>query len=528
MTSKWRQFQVSILFLLLIVALTWGNSLEQHHALSVASMPPLLELEKKLIDNLEDYANVLEQKLQVLRSYIPVLRAENAKGRKDAMFYLFNPLNAHSLIRRLHQDWPKWRTYMMQPVGTVQIRNFGSWKTDLPTNTDLCDACAGIVRIKSIYDLKVEDIVQGKIDGCQYNFSMSSADVFAVGYQLAKGKAELEGVQWLQQVSKRLQQDILLIPPHLAIAELEVLKLLAECHLNENKYSKALTLVERCLKIEPQRAYFIRLRLKINELIGDQRNGTIEKEKRPEKALEKAFKLSCRGLLKTSTKLHCSYNFSTTPFLRFAPLKMELVGLSPYVVLYHDVLSAQESAQLIELATSDLKASGVFQAKGSAFKRLRTVKARWIKKEFNELTKRITRRIRDMTGFDLTEAEKFQIINYGIGGHYNMHKDYFNLTKIPYKEVALAEHFGDRIATVLFYLSDVEQGGATVFPKSGYTIYPRAGTALLWYNLHTDGHCDPSTLHAACPVMVGSKWVMTEWIRERGQMFIRRCLKPSA
>ncbi|XP_039493327.1 prolyl 4-hydroxylase subunit alpha-2-like isoform X2 [Drosophila santomea] len=518
MTSKWRQFQVSILNLLLILAPTWGNRLEQHHALSVASMPPLLELEKKLIDNLEDYANVMEQKLQVLRSYIPVLRAENAKGRKDAMFYLSNPLNAHSLIRRLHQDWPKWRIYMIQPVGTAQIRNFDSWKTDLPTNTDLCDACAGIVRIKSIYDLQVEDIIQGQIDGCQYNFSMSSADIFAVGYHLAKRKAELEGIQWLQEAVNRLQNE----PPHLSIAELEVLKLLAECHLNENKYSKALSLVERCLKIEPQRGYFIRLRHKINKLIRDQTNGTIEKEKQPEKALEMAFKLSCRGFLNTSTKLHCSYNFSTTPFLRFAPLKMEQVGLNPYVVLYHEVLSPQESAQLIELAASDLKASGVFQAKGSTFKRLRTVKARWIKKELNELTKRITRRIRDMTGFDLKEAEKFQIINYGIGGHYNMHKDYFNLTKIPYKEVALAKHFGDRIATVLFY------GGATVFPMSGYTIYPRAGTALLWYNLHTDGHCDPSTLHAACPVMVGSKWVMTEWIRERGQMFIRPCLKPSA
>jgi len=57
-----------ILTLLGTFALVHGSSQQQtNHALSVASMPLLLDLETKLIDNLEDYANELEQKLQIFR-----------------------------------------------------------------------------------------------------------------------------------------------------------------------------------------------------------------------------------------------------------------------------------------------------------------------------------------------------------------------------------------------------------------------------------------------------------------------------
>lgn len=55
-------------------------------------------------------------------------------------------------------------------------------------------------------------------------------------------------------------------------------------------------------------------------------------------------------------------------------------------------------------------------------------------------------------------------------------------------------------------MSDVEQGGATVFPNIHKAVYPQRGTAVMWYNLKDDGQPDELTLHAACPVLVGSKW----------------------
>ena len=55
-------------------------------------------------------------------------------------------------------------------------------------------------------------------------------------------------------------------------------------------------------------------------------------------------------------------------------------------------------------------------------------------------------------------------------------------------------------------LNDVTSGGATVFPEAEKTILPASGTMAFWYNLHMNGTGDTKTIHAACPVVIGTKW----------------------
>lgn len=54
----------------------------------------------------------------------------------------------------------------------------------------------------------------------------------------------------------------------------------------------------------------------------------------------------------TESQLHCSYSFgsSGSAFLRFQPVKKELVSLNPYIVMFHDVISDQDIESITQIA----------------------------------------------------------------------------------------------------------------------------------------------------------------------------------
>uniref|UniRef100_A0A915MTT3 Fe2OG dioxygenase domain-containing protein n=1 Tax=Meloidogyne javanica TaxID=6303 RepID=A0A915MTT3_MELJA len=123
-----------------------------------------------------------------------------------------------------------------------------------------------------------------------------------------------------------------------------------------------------------------------------------------------------------------------------------------------------------------------------------------------------------MTNLELETAEELQVANYGIGGHYDPHFDFSRRgEKSPYGDR------GNRVATVLFYMSQPSQGGYTVYTDLGMGVAPSIHDALFWYNLRRSGDGDLRTRHAACPVLTGVKWVGNKWIHERGQEWVRPC-----
>jgi len=119
-------------------------------------------------------------------------------------------------------------------------------------------------------------------------------------------------------------------------------------------------------------------------------------------------------------------------------------------------------------------------------------------------------------------SEAYQIGVYSPGGLYLPHYDSFE----PLDWHAWTQNgtwVGNRIATAMFYLSDVEEGGGTVFPNRGIAVFPSKGSLLFWYNLKKSGRKADESLHGACPTLYGIKWVSNKWIREGSQLFKHPC-----
>ena len=127
----------------------------------------------------------------------------------------------------------------------------------------------------------------------------------------------------------------------------------------------------------------------------------------------------------------------------------------------------------------------------------------------NDLGKRIA----DLIGFPLKNAESYQVVYYTGGTQYNDHHDAFDHeTEEGRKHL---ERGGQRIYTALGYLNDVEEGGATEFKDLNISVKPKKGSLLVWKNiLPGTTKLHPDSLHAGRPVTKGEKYAFNLWFRE--------------
>lgn len=129
-----------------------------------------------------------------------------------------------------------------------------------------------------------------------------------------------------------------------------------------------------------------------------------------------------------------------------------------------------------------------------------------------------------MTAIPASHGEGVQLLRYVNGQKYEPHTDYFH--DAVNKD---ANHGGQRIATMLMYLSTPEAGGETVFPhvpapegrdpaewsacaRQGNAVKAVRGSALFFYSLHPDATDDVKSTHGSCPTLAGTKWSATKWM----------------
>jgi len=82
----------------------------------------------------------------------------------------------------------------------------------------------------------------------------------------------------------------------------------------------------------------------------------------------------------------------------------------------------------------------------------RISKVAWLSDEEHPVIGDVVKRIEDLTGLTASTAEELQVLNYGIGGHYEPHCDFAQEKE---KDVFTSIGTGNRIATFLFYVSSL-------------------------------------------------------------------------
>ena len=80
-----------------------------------------------------------------------------------------------------------------------------------------------------------------------------------------------------------------------------------------------------------------------------------------------------------------------------------------------------------------------------------------------------------------------------------------------------------RLATAMIYLKSAKAGGRTVFPLLSLSVPASPLSLLFWHNLTPDLQTDTRALHAACPVVVGDKWILNKWVTLSPHWQSHRC-----
>ncbi len=129
------------------------------------------------------------------------------------------------------------------------------------------------------------------------------------------------------------------------------------------------------------------------------------------------------------------------------------------------------------------------------------------------IVQQLKQKILSLMGIPTQYSEKIQGQWYKENGFYHNHYDaYEDYNKFK-------AQYGNRTWTCMITLNDVEEGGDTYFPTLDKRFTPKAGQALIWYNLDENGLAHPLTLHTGQAVKKGEKFIVTQWFRQSTNYF---------
>ncbi|XP_030369268.1 prolyl 4-hydroxylase subunit alpha-1 [Scaptodrosophila lebanonensis] len=504
--------RLAILALILLL----GVTVRAEYYSSVSSMIVLGDVELELLMATRDFLKAQQEQLETYRDFIVNINNEHIMASEDFDDYLGNPLHAFKLLKRMVKDW---KDLYENVVADKPLEDFRKKMLELtaddafPDLDELRGAVKGLARLQQVYNLTAYDMADGVFNGIYEGAQLQWHDCFDIAVQLFELKQYKNAIEWfmvaadllrqLDEDEKTKQKPLAEIHEYLALANYQ----LGHSELAHELLDPVVDL-DSTSPAESTREY-------------------LNYNPPPSKCHEEQgfswfsnYTRLCQGRRvpeSTTTPLKCFLDSKRHAIFRLAPLKVEQVHLDPDINVYHGILTNSHIAGILEQAEEHvMQRSGVAGGKDKSLIRdLRVSQQTWLNYS-SPIMEHVHDLVAAISGFDMKSAEIMQVANYGVGGQYEPHPDYFDYL-LP------AGYEGDRISTSMFYLSDVAQGGYTVFTRLNVFLRPIKGAMVMWHNLHRSLRPDVRTQHAGCPVLVGSKRIGNIWIHSGHQEFSRPC-----
>ncbi|XP_071746654.1 prolyl 4-hydroxylase subunit alpha-2 [Lepeophtheirus salmonis] len=494
------------------------------------SIGRLANVNSRLNNKIQTYLEELNQQISILDNFLSTYYDEYNLTESQADTYISNPINAFTLIKRTSHEWLKIHDSIYNETSENMFTEISELLSGLPNSGDIEGAANGLFLLQETYNLDIDLFakgvisINGEIKGeMENNAALNGSDMSLMGklafnkqvydraYEwlissLKKAIEDNDSVETISQIKKDIKT---VIKYHDQILETRgsprgstwrtYVNPLEPKLASKNKYKNALKANNGSMSYKME--YKLLTELKDYE-ITDQFNALCRGEDIRDPIDDK--------------DLSCSYLHFNDPYLKLGPFKLENLNSYPFIGVYHDFLYDNEMESFKSHSRPLLERSQHSGKKNSnevSFKR--TSKQTWLvdaetqnNNTVNTLANKISNRISYATKLAVKSkkgGEDYQIANYGMGGVYTPHMDSFgaNSNKLD----------GDRLATVMAYLSDVEIGGLTVFPMIGIAIPPVKGTMVIWFNTDAIENQNPLTLHGGCPVISGSKWITNKWVK---------------
>ncbi|CAK8671019.1 unnamed protein product [Clavelina lepadiformis] len=503
--------------IVLVLGLTFPNLVSCDWFSSISHMEDLIEEETDLVASLSHYIDKQEAKIRHLKRFV---KQFDDITMQNAVDYLSHPVNQFRLFKRLAFEWDVIQDTVKENTSTEFVEKLSTKRVNFPDEKDVVGSAQALMRLQDTYKLEIHQLARGNVNGVQAIQMLRPRDWYDVGRIAFEMKDYYHCASWMVALS--LMNETLFQ----SFTKFDVLNHASFCSVQlgdiETAYNASLemTLIEPSHERNNKNFQYYSEMMKKSDV-----NLGISSSHQPLSALNpddlRHYEALCRDEgtnlpAHIGSKLKCYlWTNHNNPRLILQPAKVEELWLSPQLIRFHDVLSDTQMESVKQLARPMLYRSTVNNPDTGKLEhaKYRVAKSAWLEDSDADVIGQVSRRIVDLTGLSLDSAEMLQVANYGVGGQYEPHYDFFG------KHVAIDENSGNRIATFLIYLSDVTNGGSTVFLEPKVGVRPIRGSAAFWYNLDPAGVPDRRTRHAACPVLTGVKWVANKWIHEVGQEF---------